>query len=76
MHVTAVAKTAASLRKSVLDFQKKWAHRTFMKAAKASEVAAEADKAFANALTKADKVAKQQTAREAKKVSASASRSP
>ena len=41
-----------------------------MKAAKASEVAAEADKAFTNALTKADKLAKQQTAREAKKVTA------
>merc|ERR1712199_137154 len=62
-----VAKIQEALRKSVLDFKKKWAHRSFMKAAKASEVAAEADKAFTNALTKADKLAKQQTAREAKK---------
>merc|ERR1712072_1351173 len=60
-----VAKTAAALRKSVLDFQKKWAHRTFISSAKASEVAADADKAFANALSEGDKRAKEQSAREA-----------
>ena len=44
MCVAAVAKTQEALRKSVLDFKKKWAHRSFMKAAKASEEEANASK--------------------------------
>jgi len=63
-----VAETTAKMRKSEVDYTKKAAYKSYISAAKASEVAANADKAFTSALSDADKQAKKQAAREAQQV--------
>lgn len=63
----AVTEVSTKLAKTEADFKKKRAHKSFMTAAKAAAAAADADKAFAAAITAGDKRAKEAAALEAHK---------
>lgn len=63
-----VEETTASLQKSEEDYTKKAAFKSYISAAKASAVAADADKAFTMSLSAADKRARDQAAQEAHRI--------
>ena len=63
-----VEKTTAAMQKNEEDYAKKAAFKSYLTAAKASAVAADADKAFTTTLDKADKKAKDAAAQEAHRV--------
>jgi len=63
-----VEKVTAALQKNEEDYAKKAAFKSYLTAARASAVAADADKAFTTTLDKADKKAKDAAAQEAHRI--------